>query len=586
MEKFLKSLVIMHLMKKVKNRRLILSIILVFLAIVSIIYFSPEKSPKRVEVTQNSTNNPLNMTQSPEQIHSIKPSPLSPFNSSDATPSIGSAQPTSSPSTLPYNYLISENKNGDFTATDCTSGTNILTSNDATLVIQTVINLASSGQAIYLKSGIYQVNYQLTIGNSERVCLSIINKSNISIIGETGTTLKLADNQNATVLAIFNSALQNHITGIIFDGNKINNPGINSGMLHPDGITISVNSNYNKIDGCEFTNFRSHPLLIISRSDRNVIYNNSFYNNDWYDIAASGGSFMNVFQNNVINSSIGMESFLKSDTIMTDNSLFNSPRSNAVASAVSSIHLDGKDIVSSNVIYNSSRSGIIASPDDQPQEIYNNTIVNPCGNRVGGDAGIFIDGNNKNVTSNTIIGSFGHGIYIEYGNFSIIARNRITNSSLMGILIYERSQSNVIIENRIFNNFRDIDIEGSPQPSYTIIRNNDLSDSSSTCLIYDRGLNTEIMGNIGYNPMGRVREPIAGSTHILVDAGTNSTWISGVTYVNTQSPKTISVNGGSVSSIIVNEQSMEMTNGPIILQPLDKITITFSIPPIIEVTAQ
>lgn len=484
---------------------------------------------------------------------------------------------------------------------------NSYTSTDAATAIQSAINSSTSGETIFIKTGTYALTCQTYLG-TERVSLFLNNKSNITIEGESGTVLKLANNQNATMIAIYNGATHNRITGITFDGNKANNLGVEAGMLHPDGVTISLNSMANSVDQSLFTNVKGHPVLIITKSNQNLIHDNTFYNNDWFDIAASGNSAGNIFQNNILNSSIGLESYLSSDTVFAGNSLYNTPRASALSGAVSSIHLDGQDTVYGNYIYNSSRSGIILSPNSKPEQIYGNTIVNPCQNQVAGDAGIYIAGNSKNVWGNTITGSLGRGIYVNYGNDNIISNNYVSNSTLQGILIYQNSNSNIISNNRVFRNLRDIDVEGSPQPQGNILEYNDLSNSSSSFRIYDAGANTliesnilanspkvavnlagtatTVVGNLGYNPLGYIKNPISGSTFYLVDFGTNSTWISGATYTNWQSPKTLYINGTTVTSITVNGQVTGLGSGSIILQPSDTFSVSFLTAPMIKVMGQ
>jgi len=362
---------------------------------------------------------------------------------------------------------------------------------DASKVIQSAINALTDGGRILIRKGTYLMTYK-TMHGSERVCISLAGKSNIELVGEgAGTVLRLADNQNATIISLYNGANFNRIRNIKFDGNKENNPEVESGKLHPNGINIRFNSHHNMVQGCTFVNIKAHPILIITTSHRNLITENYFENNDWYDAAASGGSVGNVIAKNVVNNSIGLESYLNSHTIFTGNTLYNSPRSTAPSDAVGSIISDGIDIITDNFIINSQRTGIRSSMDSKPNIIAGNVIINPCQANQDGDAGILVYGSNKLVSNNVVSGSLQRGIYVK-GDGNTILGNFVTNSTKQNILVYN-VKGNKIIANTVLNGSVDIHVGGG---SENIVAYNHISGSSASPIIQANGDRQIISENI------------------------------------------------------------------------------------------
>jgi hypothetical protein len=111
---------------------------------------------------------------------------------------------------------------------------------------------------------------------------------------------------------------------------------------------------------------------------------------------------------------------------------------------------------------------------------------------------------------------------------------------------------------------------------------------STTTPIIDSGVSTAIYNNTGYNPVGYITNPFSGNIQILLDSGgDNATWSSGVTYTNWESPKTLYVSGGTVTTVVQNGQVISSNTGcTVVLQPRDTFSITFSLPPTIKVEGQ
>lgn len=432
---------------------------------------------------------------------------------------------------LPASYIIF-NEDGVVYARNGKTNQIDFSGTDASTVIQSAINSLTNGGKIFIKRGTYMMTYK-TVHDSERVCISLAGKNNIEIVGEgTGTVLKLSDNQNATIISLYNGACFNKIRNIKFDGNKMNNQEIGSGMLYPNGVNIRLYSNNNIVQECMFVNIKAHPILIITTSHRNLIVKNYFENNDWYDIATSGGSLGNIISENVVSNSIGLESYLNSNTIFTENSLYNSPRPDANTSAVGSIISDGVDIIADNFIIDSQRCAIRTSMDSKANIIVGNNIINPCKANLDGDAGILVYGSNKLVSNNIVSGSLQRGIYVR-GNDNIIHGNFVTNSSRQNILVYN-VKGNKVLSNIVSNGSKDIELSGT-DVGENVVAYNMISGSTASPIMLIGGYRNIVSRNTIRN---------VNSVAILLDTGTN--FVEGNTLLN--------VNAGSIpnGAIVVN----------------------------------
>ena len=222
------------------------------------------------------------------------------------------------------------------------------------------------------------------------------------------------------------------------------------------------------------------------------------------------------------------------------------------------------------------------------------TLSTISGNTVSncGSAGICLNSGatSNTVNSNTISGTgTGRDYTMKYGgcgievvagsNNNYISQNQIFSCSDYGVAFDPNAINNILIGNNVYDNsafygenngyFGQV-CDGISYPSYdTNVPENTLID------------------NTGYNPVGSIANPIAGSSAYLVDSGSNSKWISGMVYTNTGSPKLLDITGGTVSSITQNGvQLFTSTRHSITLQPGDTFSITFSKAPTINVIGQ
>jgi len=171
------------------------------------------------------------------------------------------------------------------------------------------------------------------------------------------------------------------------------------------------------------------------------------------------------------------------------------------------------------------------------------------------------------VSGNTIIptATAGWGVGIAIGEAddepteSVIVQNNLISSANQGIYIYSTATStDQFLDNTI-----------------TSTVTNPITANSAPVVIE---------GNIGYNPVGPISSPISGST--IVDSGSSNNWTSGTTYTNWESPKALSISGGTVTAIEVNGQALSPTTSAITLQPGATFSITFGSTPTIKVSGQ
>jgi len=100
-----------------------------------------------------------------------------------------------------------------------------------------------------------------------------------------------------------------------------------------------------------------------------------------------------------------------------------------------------------------------------------------------------------------------------------------------------------------------------------------------------------IQNNSGWNPLGVIALPISGTNILDVGASSTSTLVSGTTYTNWNSPKTIYITGGTVTAITRNGTTLATITVatsaiPVHLEPSDTFSITFSVAPTVVVMGE
>ena len=302
-------------------------------------------------------------------------------------------------------------------------------------------------------------------------------------------------------------------------------------------------------------------------------------NAEW-GIAVEGGSKDIITQNNLQNCQVGIEltagfnNNTISDNAVTMNGAPSSgPRSYCYGITVCSnynilstntisaiftpanayyggdgIYLNGGQYnsVNGNVITQCYDAGISLSSSSSNNNLLGNTISDTS--NIGGDAtGIFVCSNSNYISQNQVFDD----------------RSGSSRTQGEGIYMLQGALNNVLVGNNVHNNLWN--------------------------QIYDANVPENTMiNNIGYNPVGPIKNPIASNTAYLVDSGTSSTWISGKTYTNSGSVKDLYISGGTVTAIVQDGRTLASAASTItiILQPGDTFSVTFTVTPTINVIGQ
>ena len=176
----------------------------------------------------------------------------------------------------------------DFGKTNCAPGTIISPCNcneDASKIQQAISGLPVSGGTVFLKAG----NFTLTNGIH-------INRSNVSILGEQGTYLKLDDNVNQPVILVgtdtstpgMDDIIKNiRIANLEIDGNRANQDSETDpqrSWIRNNGIDIRAVENL-WVENVNIHDARSGGIVASWKSRNLFITNSSFHQNQIDGIA-------------------------------------------------------------------------------------------------------------------------------------------------------------------------------------------------------------------------------------------------------------------------------------------------------------
>ena len=99
-------------------------------------------------------------------------------------------------------------------------------------------------------------------------------------------------------------------------------------------------------------------------------------------------------------------------------------------------------------------------------------------------------------------------------------------------------------------------------------------------------VDTTVVNNSGYNPLGTIANPWQPSGALTNDGGGGADPVSGRLYTVRQSPKTIIIAGGVVSQIAIDGTSTGLTAGVFKLGIGETITVTYSATPTSKIVAE
>jgi len=477
----------------------------------------------------------------------------------------------------PHSYIIYTNGTNYYAENSTTGMVDFSNTNPATLLANVFGNLTNGGR-VFIKAGTYILNTVISV-----------NFGNIIIDGEgQSSILQLASGRSALpwcmVLRIANC--QNvTIQNIHVDGNFQNN---NSTTKTQYGIAIE-NCQHVKVKNCYVTNCRMFGIYVLSTTSTSNVYDVDIVGNHVINCLWNGISFYSMVTgaelhdcrvtNNYVEGSCDIALDTAAEAIATPsygvqfinntvNGYLAYPGygSSGTPDADFGVRVESgvSHLVQGNIIYNVS-NGIADGPG--PCQSGNDTILNNkiWMNHTNGWAGIEAYANDNTIDGNTIYGGFAawsNGIYVR-GNSTIVKNNTIVNSG--GVV-----------------NFLGICEAGDINPYNTTIISNDVH----LCTVGDRilfasGKGQVVRGNIGYNPVGNIANPVSGS--YLLDSG-SGTIANNTVYTCYQSDKTIYISGGTVLQIQVNGQTLFMATGvSVLVLSGDTFKIVWSSAPTVNV---
>ncbi|GIO83463.1 hypothetical protein J25TS5_03950 [Paenibacillus faecis] len=243
-----------------------------------------------------------------------------------------------------------------------------------------------------------------------------------------------------------------------------------------------------------------------------------------------------------------------------------------------------------NAVYHNGYSGIALRSDlTTPDPVHDNIVIS--GNlihdnnqhNVGGLGGIWIQAGKYITISDNIISHDGNGESSTVGinikpqektvSNLIIKGNTIKNEGQgggLGVSIQLYQTDNVLIEGNIFEDDQEIKttafhINGDGGKN-NLIKNNIIGSSAGPKLRFTPGPGNEVVGNIGWNPLGQLTAPPvpASLTNVVNTTG----------YI-----VRVFVSGGVVQNIAVNNANTGLANGMFVLAPGDQILLQYTTAP-------
>ncbi|TAL68710.1 MAG: hypothetical protein EPN82_09565 [Bacteroidetes bacterium] len=156
----------------------------------------------------------------------------------------------------------------------------IIVPNDYKDIQEAIDSLPNEGGTVYIKAQVYNISQGIHV-----------NKSNITIIGENGTCIKLADHVNQPVILIGSeeelpsySNKNIRISNIEIDGNKINQDSETDPertWIRNNGIDIRMTDNL-YIDNVNIHDARSGGI-VASWNCHRIIIENSYFHDNFFD---------------------------------------------------------------------------------------------------------------------------------------------------------------------------------------------------------------------------------------------------------------------------------------------------------------
>ena len=490
-----------------------------------------------------------------------------------------------------YEYLINYNPKTALYQAVSQAGAVAKTGASTDIVIQYALTqLIANGGTIFFKNNNANGDYSFAI-NAD---LSGLN--NINLFCEKGTRCFLAASNPKTVAGrtiFYGSGVTNcRIEGFILDGNYAN---LSSwvGVSAYGNIYFQGNCSHINIIDNDIINARMYGVAI-----------SAFTNQTIYDVNTQGnrfiqGGFWNSIYYLSYDSHVG---YGVKDCDISNNDLSGfCDIGIAVGQAISGTTF--MVTVHNNRLHDGNTSGMgSGGGTDQIFAMRVEGVVNNCSchhNEMyqirigfGDDSNASYNSFHHNFVQNNLAGAI-DGSQI-YGTYETVDHNRFFSGYTDFFSGINVQGSDCTCEwNAVYNIGGTPNLGGISENAVVnngVYRYNDVRQCNYPINI-STGTGTIIEGNPGYNPKGYITNPLPASGNYLVDSGTNASFVSTTTYTCSQSPKTVYIEGGTVSAVIHNGRTLATVTSAtssitLNLRPGDTFSVTFSIAPTINVMGQ
>jgi mannuronan 5-epimerase len=249
--------------------------------------------------------------------------------------------------------------------------------------------------------------------------------------------------------------------------------------------------------------------------DGSIISNSSFSFN-YRGFHVSGDASDIIFVNNTINNSYqdGLVAHINS----TNLQIYNNTIYNNTNHGIFCLESCENILVKDNLVYDNTGNGIFLNKSTVNSEIKNNTLYD------NGRFGIALSSSSRNVIANNTINRNLVGVIVtQSSRDNVIEQNRINYSLLNGISLDENSNNNMFVNNTIIESFGNgIYVQGKGTSNNSFSENN-VTKGSSFGIAFLNASNNILLDNNIYNNSNSNYYGTSGSTNTITDTIFNNT---------------------------------------------------------------
>ncbi len=242
---------------------------------------------------------------------------------------------------------------------------------------------------------------------------------------------------------VYNNTISNYTSGIaIVSSGRKNNLSENMITECSSGIYLTTSSN-NTIINNHISNNSINGIYLVSSSNYNKISYNTIVNNTENGIMIITSSYNNIMNNDIsFNVQRGVLLYIS----CFYNQIYNNTIYNNTLDGVVIQESTDNDIMN-NDIFNNSQRGILIFKASNRTTISDNNIYN-------NNHSIFVHTSSYNTLERNIISNnIGSGIVLyNYSDFNVVLENTVNYSSQFGIILNGSCHNNTISWNTVYNN--------------------------------------------------------------------------------------------------------------------------------------